>query len=243
VELKLDDNILLSFKDYMLDKNDLTTFSRKLKTQEYLFEEGKLILKKIEKKTNFLKKTNKSNYLTNKFITMDLETRIINEEMTSYCVSIYDGKIFKSFYLKDYLNEKEMLRSSIKFILRRKYHNHRVFLHNFSRFDAIFLLSVLTDLSEKVDPIIRNSKYIDLSLEFGGFYKIYFRDSLLLLPSNLRSLAKNFNVEDKGLFPYRFVNNQEIKLDYEGRVPEFKYFEGVTSEEYEEYCKEFINKP
>lgn len=38
----------------MLDKIDLSTFSRKLKTQEYIFQEGKLVVKKIEKKVSFL---------------------------------------------------------------------------------------------------------------------------------------------------------------------------------------------
>lgn len=63
---------------------------------------------------------------------MDLETRAINEEMTSYCVSIsiYDGKIFKTFYLSDYsssMAEKEMLKASIQYLMRRKYHNYKVY--------------------------------------------------------------------------------------------------------------------
>lgn len=120
VEVMLDDKTLLSFKDTMLDQRsaDLTSFSRKSKTHEYTFQEGELVLKKIIKKVQFLKRTRKSNYLsnTNKFITMDLETRTIDEVRTSYCVSIYDGKNFKSFYLKDYSGpnaEKDMLRDSI----------------------------------------------------------------------------------------------------------------------------------
>jgi hypothetical protein len=33
---------------------------------------------------------------------MDLETRTIDGLMLSYCVSIYEGKTFKSFYLSDH---------------------------------------------------------------------------------------------------------------------------------------------
>jgi hypothetical protein len=222
----------------------------KLKNQEYIFEQGKLVLKKVEKKVQFLKNTRKSGFLSDKFINMDLETRVIDEVMTSYCVSIYDGKIFKSFYLSDYFGvnaEKDMLRDSIKYLMKRKYHNHKVNLHNFSRFDAVFLLTAMTDLSDKVFPIMRYGKFIDLRLEFGD-YKLYFRDSLLLLPAPLRCLAKNFalsagaGVEDKGLFPYKFVNNSEISLHYKGEIPNISYFDNVSQEEYLQYSKELINK-
>jgi len=239
----LDDKVLLSFTDTMLDKNDLTTFSRKFKNQEYVFNEGDLILKKLDRKVQYLKRIIRDSYLKEKFITMDLETRVINEVMTSYCVSIYDGKVFKSFYLSDFENEKEMLRESIKYLMRRKYHNHKVYLHNFSKFDAVFLLTIMTDLSDNVFPIIRDGRFINLRFDFAETYRLYFRDSLLLLPSNLRSLAKNFNVENKGLFPYKFLNNENISLDYIGKVPSFDNFDKVTLSEYEEYCKEFINKP
>ncbi|MDV2687255.1 DNA polymerase, partial [Alkalihalophilus lindianensis] len=88
----------------------------------------------------------------------------------------------ESFYLSDYSNEKEMLRTSILYLMKRKYHNHKIYIHNFSGFDAVFLLTVLSDLSDKVRPVLRDGRYIDLRLDFSDKYKIYFRDSLLLLP-------------------------------------------------------------
>lgn len=90
VEVMLDDKTILSFTDTMLDKNDLTCFIRKSKTHEYVFQEGNLILKKILKKVQFLKSTRKSNFLSKNFITMDLETRTINEEMTLMIRSPFD---------------------------------------------------------------------------------------------------------------------------------------------------------
>lgn len=99
VDLKLNDKIILSFKDIMNDNYDLTTFTREFKNQYYRFIEGELKLKKVYKKVSFITNTLRKMYLTSYYITMDLETRIINNKMTAYCVSIYDGKIFKSFYL------------------------------------------------------------------------------------------------------------------------------------------------
>lgn len=173
---------------------------------------------------------------------MDLETRIINNIMSSYCVSIYDGKIFKSFYLSDYSGEnaeKEMLRASIRFLMKRKYHNYRVFLHNFSKFDAVFLLTVITDLSDKVKSVIRDGQFIALRINFANKYNLFFRDSLLLLPSSLRSLATNFNVENKGIFPYKFVNNINVPLNYIGNVPNFNSFSDMSEDDYKLYLSQF----
>jgi hypothetical protein len=224
-------------------KSNLSSFTRYLRKHEYIFRDGDLLLKKIEKNVSFLSKIKQNNFYSKKFITMDLETRVINNKMTSYCVSIYDGEIFKSFYLTDFTSENKMLRASILYLMKRKYHNYKIYLHNFSRFDSIFLLKVITDLSEKVYPVIRNGQYIDLRLNFADKYNLYFRDSLLLLPSNLRSLAKNFNVINKGIFPYNFVNNKNISLNYIGKVPEFKYFseQGISQEEYNDYSRKFID--
>ena len=61
-----------------------------------------------------------------------------------------------------------------------------------------------------------------------------------MLPSSLRKLARAFNVEDKGIFPYRFVNS--LNLDYEGTVPDFKYFNKITIEQYNNYLNIFKNK-
>jgi hypothetical protein len=240
----LEDKILLSFKDVLNDKSNLSTFTRTIKNHEYIFEEGELIVKKIKKDVQFLTKINRSMHNSKNFITMDLETRVINEVMSSYCVSIYDGKKVKSFYLCNYSGataENDMLKDSILYLMRRKYHNYRIYLHNFSRFDAVFLLRVMSELSDQIKPIMRNGQFLDLRLKFAKKYNLFFRDSLLLLPSSLRSLAKNFEVENKGIFPYKFVNNKEISLNYIGPVPDLKYFDGITEDEYNSYSRNFKN--
>lgn len=57
----------------------------------------------------------------------------------------------------------------------------------------------------------------------------------------MSDLAKNFQLE-KGLFPYLFVNNPNIPLDYIGSVPPFELFTGISIEQYLSYSKEFKSK-
>nr|QWO71392.1 DNA polymerase [Arthromyces claviformis] len=241
-ELKIDDKIILKFKDTLNDKINLSTFTRTIKNHEYIYQEGNLLLKKIKKKVRFLTKILPNMHQSKKILTMDLETRTINGVMTSYCVSIYDGKTSKSFYLSDFNSETEMLRKSILYLMKRKYNNYRVYLHNFSGFDAVFLLRIMSDLSDNLKPTMRKGKFLDLRFNFADKYTLFFRDSLLILPGTLRSLAKNFNVVEKSIFPYNFVNNPKIELTYSGLVPEYKYFDGITLDEYKAYSANFYKK-
>ena len=75
---------------------------------------------------NIKPKVNRVYFRNTNFITMDLETRTLNGVMQPVCVSIYDGKVTKSFYLLDYNNEYLMLSGSIEYLMQRKYNNHRV---------------------------------------------------------------------------------------------------------------------
>jgi hypothetical protein len=56
---------------------------------------------------------------------------------------------------------------------------------------------------------------------------------------SLRKLAISFGVDvQKGIFPNRFINPDN--LNYVGSVPAFKYFDGITQNEYILYCNNFI---
>ena len=55
------------------------------------------------------------------------------------------------------------------------------------------------------------------------------------MPSSLRKLAILFDVENKSIFPYAFVNDIKITLDYNGPVPDFKYFNNTSLKEYQDY--------
>jgi len=102
------------------------------------------------------------------FITMDLETKSIGGILIPYYVSIFDGKISYSFYITDYTSSNEMLKASVLFILRRKYNKHRVYLHNFSYFDGIFLMKIISSVveSKNIKPVIRDGRIINLRVGF-----------------------------------------------------------------------------
>jgi hypothetical protein len=237
----------MSFVDILNDVNNLSTFTRKIKNQEYIFIDGELKLKKIKKETKFLKKIKKDSYRLENFITMDIETRNILENdkeiMIPYCICIFDGKIKNSFYLTDFKNKDDMLISSIKFLMKRKYNNYRVYFHNFSMFDSVFLINTLSNLGVKITPIIKDGNIIQIKFYYkiieSKNYILYFRDSYLIMPASLKDLATNFQVEEKGLFPFLFVNQKNINLNYEGLIPEYKYYTNITEEEFNlKYKKE-----
>ena len=104
VDLKLNGKILYQFTDTRLDKENLTYFSRKLKTHSYIYKDGNLIIKEIERKSNYLKPIKKNLNLNKDFITMDLETITTKGIMIPVCISIYDGKNVSSFYLSNFEN-------------------------------------------------------------------------------------------------------------------------------------------
>ena len=44
--------------------------------------------------------------------------------------------------------------------MQRKYNGYKVYLHNFSNFDGIFLFNILTELSNDIKPIINDGNFI-----------------------------------------------------------------------------------
>jgi hypothetical protein len=117
---------------------------------------------------------------------MDIETKSINEKLVPYCVSVFDGKKAYSFYITDYNSSNSMLRASIKFILKIKYNKHRVYLHNFSYFDGIFLMREIISLtgSDQIKPVIKDGRIINLKVEFG-YSKIKISNIILTLIINI----------------------------------------------------------
>lgn len=222
VEFKFGDRVVYKFTDELLNPGNLTEFKRTVKRHVYYFCDGDIVFHSQTFKKNYFKAIKQHLHINEKFITMDLETKEVDGKLVPYAVSTYDGKNSKFFYRSDYKDSYDLLRNSLISLMLRKYHGHVVYLHNFSRFDGIFLLRVISDLSDKVEPIKRKGDLINVQLFFSE-YKIHFRDSLLLLHSPLGSLAKAFKVGEKGIFPYKFAN--EVLLDYEGEVPDKKYFD------------------
>jgi hypothetical protein len=223
---------LIKFRDEIISENK---FMRTIANKKIYFENGEQILLSSEIKTKFIKQSAKSKYLLNNFITIDIETSIVNGLLTPYLICFYDGKNFFSFYLSDYNSVEQMMLDCLKSILKRKYKGYNVYAHNLGKFDIIFLFKYLLKLGT-IHPVIHNGKIIFLKINYGenGKYKIIFKDSLLLLLTSLKSLCKSFKIEDsKSIFPHLFVNNNN--LEYKGDVPNFNNFINISKEEYQDY--------
>ena len=207
VKYVLNNKPLITFTDELLDINNLGTFKRTIQNQKFQFVDTQLISKEKLYTFPFIKKLSAKPFLINKFITMDLETINVNGKLIPYVISHYDGTSSQTFYVTDYRDHKDMLIACIKSLMQRKYNGYKVYLHNFSNFDGIFLFNILNELSNDIKPIINDGNFINIIFKYNnGKYKLYFRDSFLMLPSSLRKLAKSFYVEEKSIFPYRFVN-------------------------------------
>lgn len=243
----LEDEVLLEFKDYP-EKGSFTNFTRKVKKFEYIFRDGEILVTLENKDTRFIKSLAKVKRNFTKFITIDIETRTLDNIMIPYCICFYDGYEKYSFYITDFKDSGEMITKALRSILLNpNYSDHIVFAHNFSKFDGVFILKALIllakELNLKINIIQKDSDFINISIfsESTGF-SINFRDSLLLLPSSLKKLAKSFKVENKTIFPYSFVNEPNTDMSYSGVVPDFKYFNDITLEEYQEYATKFTGK-
>jgi hypothetical protein len=173
---------------------------------------------------------------------MDFESRKINNVTTPYLVSFFDGINSYSFYLDDYDNVESMLKTAFKQLLKSKYDQYKIYLHNLSYFDGVFLLNILHSLGSNtyLKILKHEGRFIDLKLSYKAegsevkkYYHIYFRDSLLMLPLALSKLASSFNVSSKSLFPIFAVN--DLPLNYIGSVPDKKYFKDITLSEYIAY--------
>jgi hypothetical protein len=249
---------VIEYKDKLINKDQMV---RTIGRNEYYYKlDGKLELIAVKKLSSFIKPiyvSDKRSKLNEKFITLDMETRVIDGKHLPYAICWYKNypKNWGKFYLTNYdqYNSDDMIKDCILDLCKFKFNHHKVYIHNFANFDGIFLLKNLTDLSkdksnfatEDIKIIMNNGRLI--SIEF--YYKkehwkesiiLSFRDSYQILSSSLKKLGKSFDVtSQKSIFPYTFVNNSNLDLYYVGKVPEFKYFVNITQEEYNKYASEF----
>ena len=229
---------LYKFNDTFGDNSN--SFTRIFGLHEYVFIDSILVVKKLKRRVKFFNRINTDKKINTNFIALDIETRTIDNIFIPYCISYFDGVKATSFYLSDYKNSDDMLTNCIISLLKRKYNGYKVYVHNLSNFDGIFLLRLLSSIPNfSLDPIIRDGKLINLTLSrliSGRKYSISFRDSLLMLPVSLDKLSKAFKVENKKtIFPYRFVNNVNVPLTYEGAVPSIELFDNLLIEDYKNY--------
>jgi hypothetical protein len=226
---------------------DSKTFINKSNKLEY---NNKIILKTLNIKTDYLKTIKKERKISNKIITFDIETRVEKNVHIPYCICYFDGKKSYSFYATDFIDHNDMMKHAIKSLLKAKYSNYKVYIHNSSYFDAIFMFNTFADIINdniKINPIIKDGKMICIDIKYDK-YNISFRDSYLILPLSLDKLSKTFAKNyKKYYFPHNFLNdkyNKNINLDYEGNSPDKEYFPNIES--YNKfknmYSDTFINK-
>ena len=255
--------LIFSFKDTQ-NGVDLNTFTREItyadknKTSEtFIFDNGKVILHTKIKKVLFMRNKIKDTRVNvNYIMTLDLETRRVNNKLIPICLSIYDGKKATSFLFKDHNNWDLGMYDSLRSLITVKYHYKKIYIHNLSYFDGIFILDTLAKLGH-LDVTMKDGKIIKLKLTSrytdpitGKVSKIilFFYDSLLILPASLDNLSNSFNIENKkSIFPFEFINSDKFSFDYSGDVPEYKYFPNAftskfTPNDYNNYCEEYKSK-
>ncbi len=250
-------NPIHEFIDIIEKSSNLNSFTRLINNQLIVYKNNEIVYNQNRHKSTYFTALNKCESISTNFITMDLETKNINGNLEPYCICIFDGTKSYSFYITDFTSSEEMVKSALKFLMQRKYNKNIIYLHNFSYFDGIFLFRMLADLvpSKNIKPLMRDSRIINLKIEYltekkgnkETKYYINFRDSYLLLTASLSKLGKTFssnkiNKEEKWFFPFNFVNEEHVKYNYIGDVPDIKYFEGIDKETYNKYLEFTKNK-
>ena len=113
-------NIKFEVEDYIGNNHEsFTRIIRKIQTLHV--QDGEVIFKSIINKVKFIKSEKPCNKINRNFITLDIETRESNGNLSPYCISLFDGKISWSFYLSDYNSIDDMMKSALSSLMKRKY--------------------------------------------------------------------------------------------------------------------------
>jgi hypothetical protein len=151
-------------------KTNLNNFTRLINNQLIVYANKEPVYIQNRHKTNYFTKVKKCEGVSTNFITMDLETKNINGVLEPYCICIFDGKNSYSFYITDFTSSDEMVKSALKFLMKRKYDRSIVYLHNFSYFDGIFLfgslIKIIDNPTKNIKPLMRNGRIINLKVNF-----------------------------------------------------------------------------
>ena len=122
-------------------------------------------------------------------------------------------------------------------MLRSKYSNVKFYCHNLGGYDIVFILSTLYTYNDRnpqdkydITSLIRHDKILKVKISKAR-NSFTILDSYAMLPDKLINLGDNFGVPTiKSQFPYNF--STEDHLFYEGDLPSFDYYEGISLEIY-----------
>lgn len=134
---------------------------------------------------------------------------------------------------------KEVRETSDQFISRifmdifmnKNLNCYTFYVHNLGRFDSVFILkSLIINKNFEITPIWKDNTIISLTISLGDF-KIFLLDSLQLIPGSLKDILISFGCKtQKGNFPYKFVNKNN--LYYIGDKPSKEFYSDITELEY-----------
>lgn len=247
IDIYKNGKLVISYTDKKIDQNN---FERIIGLNKYIYSrvdenhDYKLDLFTVNKPNKSINPKKEDKKINNKIITMDIETYNDNGKMIPYLLCLNTENESKAYFISNYKNVENLIMTAISDLMKVKYNGYKIYIHNFAKFDAIFLLKYLNKLGH-VNLVINNGKIISIDLswskkETSRSYSLYFNDSYQLLLASLKKLSKCFDVSTKkGIFPHRFVTKNN--LDYVGSVPSFEFFDNITYSEYIEYSSKFNN--
>ena len=129
------------------------------------------------------------------------------------------------------------------FHLFKCFPNHTIYVHNLGSFDSLYIIRSIYKMS-MVKPLFKDNKLISIKANKiidNKKINITFLDSLLLLPLSLEKLIKTLSIATQKLsFPYLFPNKNN--LNYIGSLPDYKYFNNLSLNEYTKLENIYKNK-
>lgn len=181
--------------------------------------------------------------------TIDLETYNEGENYSKvYAIGYHVEGDTQIIYIDEDLNSDSIIIKCFDMLLKDKYNGFTFYIHNFGRFDSIFLLKVLINANELTPnkytySILYRDKILSMNISRKinkKTYTIKLVDSYNILQSSLNDLCLTFNpTVKKTYFPYDFVNKNT--LFYIGDKPDINYYKlinvkdskNITLDEYE----------
>lgn len=181
----------------------------------------------------------------NRLGTLDIETFVDRDGFSKvYALGFKTAKIQEPvmFYLDKDSNSDLLVQNCIDSLLISMYDKYVFYVHNFSKFDVIFLYNILLKANEKkgfkyynLKPTMRDSDIIRLDISIKvprknkgekttyNTFKISLRDSMGFFSNSLEFLTKELNISyKKGLFPHKFVNRETV--NYLGDKPQLSFY-------------------
>ena len=222
-------NINLSWTDTNVHGDETNFIKREIKKSSIYFMDGEIVLRKKELPAKPFRRLQKESSLSNRFITLDIETITKENKITPYLINAYNGRHHITSFNS---NENELFNEFIPKLttLIEKGKETFIYAHNLSSFDGVLILKHLFKFG-KVKPLIHHGKIISIKLIVnieGVKSTIIFKDSFLLLSKSLRELCVAFNVESsKGYFPFNLEN-----INYSGVFPKYENWTDITLKEW-----------